>query len=358
MRLLVLKTGALGDVLRSTSILPGLAAAHQDLEVTWITAPAAKPLVAQHPLVQRVLCVSPKDATAVAELGQRLSEEPEWDWILSFDDEEPLCRLASALGSKRLTGAYSLNSGERAYSDDVAEWFGMGLLSRDGKQAADERKVQNQRSHPQIFSDMLGIQMGQPELPLSDKVLARAECFATDTRLRSAGLVVGLNTGAGGRWRTKAMDEAQVVLLAQQLHEHLAGRVTFLLLGGPDEKERNERLSASMSGAGLSLVHGGTANSLEDFAGKVSLCDLLIVSDSMALHVALARHIPVVAFFAPTSAAEIELYGLGEKVISTAPDYCSYRPDADNSTITAERVGAAALRVLAERQLGPPLTPS
>jgi heptosyltransferase-2 len=52
----------------------------------------------------------------------------------------------------------------------------------------------------------------------------------------------------------------------------------------------------------------------------------------------------VVAFFAPTSAAEIELYGRGEKVQSTAPDACSYRPDADNATLTVERLAPAVLR--------------
>lgn len=351
MRLLVLKTGALGDVLRSTSILPGLAKQHPDLEVTWVTAPAAKPLVDQHPLVHRVLCVGPKDATAVADLGQRLAGEGAWDWILSFDDEEPLCRLASSLESARLSGAYLDGAGQRAYTDDVAEWFGMGLLSRDGKEAADARKVANERSHPQIFADMLGIEMGRPALPLADRVLARAESFATDSRLRSRGLVIGLNTGAGGRWRTKAMDEVQVAELAARIHRDLDGKVTFLLLGGPDEKERNERLADSLEKGGQAVVHGGCGNSLEDFAGKVSLCDLLIVSDSMALHMALAREVPVVSFFAPTSAAEIELYGLGEKVVSTSPDYCSYRPDADNSSITAERVGEAAMRVLTARKL-------
>ncbi len=351
MRLLVLKTGALGDVLRSTSILSGLAKLHPDLDVTWVTAPAAKPLVDQHPLVQRVLCVGPKDATAVADLGQRLAGEAPWDWILSFDDEEPLCRLASTLESARLSGAYLDETGQRAYTDDVAEWFGMGLLSRDGKEAADARKIANERSHPQIFADMLGIEMGRPALPLADRVLARAECFATDSRLRSGGLVIGLNTGAGGRWRTKAMDEDQVAKLAAHLDSELQGRATFLLLGGPDEEERNERLSAALTKGGQTVVHGGSGNTLEDFAGKVSLCDLLIVSDSMALHMALARNVPVVCFFAPTSAAEIELYGLGEKVVSTSPDYCSYRPDADNSSITAERVGEAALRVLASRDL-------
>ena len=48
-----------------------------------------------------------------------------------------------------------------------------------------------------------------------------------------------------------------------------------------------------------------------------------------------------------TSAAEIELHGRGEKVVSTAPDVCSYRPDADRSTLTPERLYAAVERVLA-----------
>ena len=52
MRTLVIKTGALGDVLRSTSILPGLAERHPDLDVTWVTAHAARSLVEHHRLAR------------------------------------------------------------------------------------------------------------------------------------------------------------------------------------------------------------------------------------------------------------------------------------------------------------------
>jgi hypothetical protein len=58
----------------------------------------------------------------------------------------------------------------------------------------------------------------------------------------------------------------------------------------------------------------------------------------------------MVTFFAPTSAAEIDLFGLGEKVASTSADYCSYRAEVDRSTITVERLVAASLRVLAAHQ--------
>jgi heptosyltransferase-2 len=54
-----------------------------------------------------------------------------------------------------------------------------------------------------------------------------------------------------------------------------------------------------------------------------------------------------VAFFAPTSAAEIELYGRGGKVVSTAHDACSYRRDADTSSLTPERISAALVEQIA-----------
>jgi heptosyltransferase-2 len=56
------------------------------------------------------------------------------------------------------------------------------------------------------------------------------------------------------------------------------------------------------------------------------------------MHLAVSQRIPTIAFFAPTSAAEIDSFGLVLKIASTSPDYCSYRPMADNSTITAERI--------------------
>ena len=40
------------------------------------------------------------------------------------------------------------------------------------------------------------------------------------------------------------------------------------------------------------------------------------------------------------------VYGRGEAVCSTAPDYASYRADADTSTLTVARLAPAALRVL------------
>jgi heptosyltransferase-2 len=344
--LLIIKTGALGDVLRTTSVLPGLRARHPDSPLVWLTAVGAVDLVRTHPLVDEVIAIdlgADPSAWREAFAGRRFGT------VLSLDDERELCVLASELECEDLRGARAGADGTLGYTDDVAPWFDMGLLSRHGKEAADRLKAANRESHPALFARMLGVEAGRSELVLPRSSLDLAAAFAAERGLDRPRPLIGLNTGAGGRWESKQLTVERTVELAARIDRAHDGRVAFLVLGGPEETERNRELVGAL-GAGhhpVRAVDAGCDNSLLDFAALVDLCDLVVTSDSLALHVAVARRVPCVCFFAPTSAAEIELYDLGEKVESTAPDACSYRPDADRSTLTPERIAAAVERVLA-----------
>ena len=346
----MIKTGALGDVVRTTSILPGLARKHPGLRVTWLTAEGALDLVRGNRRIARTVGVDPSDERALGRVGDELART-HWERVLSFDDEAPLCALASRLGGPaaegRISGAYLDERGERRYTADVAPWFDMGLLSVHGKREADRLKLVNRASHPAIFARMLAIEMGEPELVLPSEAVRFAGEFAQRHELEGHGPVIGLNTGAGGRWESKKLPWERTVELAAAIARARDGRVTFLLCGGPEEAERNARIGRGLDGHNLRWVDAGTRNSLLDFTALVARCDLLVTSDSLALHLALTQKVPLLAFFAPTPAHEIELYGRGESVASTAPDYASYRADADTSTLTVERLAPAALRVLA-----------
>ena len=346
MKIVLLKTGALGDVLRTTSILPGLHALAPDTSVTWITAYGAEDLVRMHPLVGAVESVDPSNEEQLKDLAQRWAGR--FDRVLSFDDELPLCRLATELAAGKpgsISGAFLDDDGRATYTDDVAPWFEMGLLSKLGKEEADRLKLTNQLSHAAIYAGMLGIEPGEPELFLPPETIANAQAFIGEQELRGRGPLIGLNTGAGGRWESKRLPVHRVAEVALALHEKLGGDATFVLLGGAGEVERNAAIRGAIDGH-VRLVDAGNDWSLLEFAGLIDQLDLLITSDSLALHVAVSRSTPLVAFFAPTSAAEIDLFGRGEKVASTAPDYCSYRSDADTSTLTTERLVAASMRVL------------
>jgi heptosyltransferase-2 len=346
--ILILKTGALGDVLRTTSILPGLRARQPHARTTWVTAPGAVDLVRHHPLVDEVVPFDVGAPGAVEELSARLGATT-WERVLSLDEEEACCRLASSLPAKRLSGAwFDERTLVRRYTPDVAPWFDMGLLSVLGKRAADALKRSNRLSHAQIFARMLGVRAGKPMLALD----ADSEAEGAELRGRLEGDLprpwIGLNTGAGGRWTSKALPVERAVALALAVDEARRGQVGFLLFGGPAEAGRNREIEAALRGR-VKLVDTGCGNALLRFAAYVGLCDLLVVSDSLALHIAIARGVRAVAFFAPTPAAEIDLFGGGEKVESTAPDAGSYRPDADTSTLTVERLLAAVLRQLDSR---------
>jgi heptosyltransferase-2 len=347
-QILILKTGALGDVLRTTSILPGLRARHPRSRTTWITAPGAVDLVRHHPLVDEVATFEASSADAVATLGAKLAATT-WERVISLDEEEGCCRLASMLRAKRLSGAwFDERALARRYTPDVAPWFDMGLLSVLGKRAADGLKRANRQSHAQILAGMLGVRPGKPELGLDPESEQAGEDLRRRLEAEHPRPWIGLNTGAGGRWTSKALPVERVVGLALELHRSLGRKATFLLFGGPPETARNRAIAAGLEGR-VPLADTGCDNPLLRFAAFVSLCDLLVANDSLALHVAIARGVRVVAFFAPTPAAEIDVFGAGEKVESTAPDAGSYRPDADTSTLTVERLRDAALRQLGER---------
>ena len=345
--ILIIKTAALGDVLRTTAILPGLAAQHPGARIVWVTAASAVDLVRTHPLVSEVVAIDTRSSASVDTVRERLLPT-RWTRVISLDDEEPLCALASALQADELNGAFMRKDGQRAYTSDVAPWFDMGLLSVHGKAAADRLKIVNQKSQPQIYAEMLGIGVGKPELHLPRAAIEFADAFAERTQLANNGPVIGLNTGAGGRWVSKQLSVERTIDLAGSLARDLAGRVTFVVFGGESESARNRAILAGMAldPRKPRAIDAGTENTLFEFAALVARCDLLITSDSLALHMAIAQGVQVVSFFAPTSAAEIELYGQGEKVVSTASDYCSYKPDADNSSITVERLLEAVLRQL------------
>jgi heptosyltransferase-2 len=139
------------------------------------------------------------------------------------------------------------------------------------------------------------------------------------------------------------------VELAVLLHDALGSNVRFAILGGVLEAERNRRIVELLGAVeDLSVVDGGTNNGLLEFAAQVACCDVLVSSDSLALHMGVALERPVAAFFAPTSGAEVDLFGRGRSIRSTSSDYCSYRPDADNSSITPERLCSAVLELLNE----------
>ena len=88
----------------------------------------------------------------------------------------------------------------------------------------------------------------------------------------------------------------------QELIEKLGSKkYNLLLLGGPEEVAIIKQLKKEFN----FLVDTGCDNSLLEFAAIVDLCDLVITSDTLALHIATALDKKIIALFGPHQLAKL-----------------------------------------------------
>jgi heptosyltransferase-2 len=317
---LIVKHGALGDVVRTSYLAHALRRKHGDsLRLSWLTASACVPLLRFNPCIDDIW-TSLEEARA-----GRFAR------VFSLDDEADAIDTVARLDAAEVVGAYRDVDGTIAYSDDSAAWFDMGLLSRFGKRRADELKKANERGHADIFAQVFAVDCVLPLFFGSRRLETWAQRWMPE-----GPWYVGINAFAGGRWPSKELPAVEIPRLIDGVLRHGRGRaVKVVLLGAGADYERNLSLAQQFPS---DVMVAATDDSVLRLAAVISRLQLMITSDSLALHLAIAQAVPTIAFFAPTSAAEIDDFGRVAKVISTAPDYCSYRRDADNSTITAERL--------------------
>lgn len=324
-RILVVKLDAVGDVLRTTCILPGLRETYPSSRIDWITREDAVSLFHGNPLVDRVI---PYPGTAWMDILAN-----EYDMVINLDSSPESARIGTlARTGKRIGFGFDPRGHVYPWNKEGVEWFEMGLF--------DDVKMRNRKSYQQIVLEICGLE-GQERsihLYLTEDERNGGRAWAEQKGLSLDRPLIGLNTGAGKRWEHKKWTEegfVELIRLLRSSPEAVASSPQILLLGGPEEEERNRRI---VNRVGEQVIDAGTGHDLRKFFSLVDLCDLLVTGDTMALHVAVALGKKVVALFGPTSAAEIELYGRGRKISSDAPCVGCYRTSCDVRPTCMERI--------------------
>jgi ADP-heptose:LPS heptosyltransferase len=330
-RILIIKLAALGDVIRTAALLPGLRDAWPKSHITWVTRPNAVRMLANHPLIDRLLTF---DAESLCHL-----EHERFDLCLSLDKEPGPSALAMRTDAREKCGI-----GLSAYGTPYplnAECVPYFLLGLD-----DELKFKrNHTSYPQLIYEAVGLEYrGQRyELHPSRAERTRADRVWQILGVAPGEIVVGLNTGAGHVFANKNWPADRFVALARRLTGEHVWRVA--LLGGPEERA----LNTSITQACPDVLDTGCEHRELEFAALVRRCAVVVTGDTMAMHVAIAGGVPVVVLFGPTCPQEIDLYGRGEKIVTRlrcAPCYCRACDRSPNcmEDIGVERVLAAVER--------------
>jgi len=279
MNILVIKMGAIGDVIRTTSILSGLKKKYANCSIDWVTKKESVDALRNNNSISKIHIINDN-------LKNKLKTK-KYDLVINLDDDVEACELASCLNASKIIGAY-LGNGKKTYTKDSALWFDMGLISRFGKIKADLLKARNKKTYQVIVYNILGLdyKKQEPILILDKKNLEFGKNFAYRNKIQKRDIAVGINTGAGDRWEDKKLGIGKTAELIDKLNNKLKNKnVKIILFGGPEEKDRNQEIKKL---AKTEIIDAGCDNSLMEFASLVNLCDILVTSDSLALHIGTA----------------------------------------------------------------------
>ena len=300
-RILILKHAAMGDVLRTTPILYALKRQYPHSFITWMTDPASADLLKYNTMIDRLYIYGTPDLI-------RVSSES-FDLILSLDKEPRTAALAMKIDAKDKRGiglspegnVYPLNS-------EADHYFKLGLSN-------ELKFFENKRSYQDLVCEAVGLSYQQDPyiLNIPDAPRQRAGKILEGIGVSENDRVIGLNTGAGGVFANKNWTTDHYVELINRLTGE--SNLKIILLGGEREKELNE----SLQSRSMRKIYNPGSQGLLDFCGLIERCHLIITGDTLGMHLAIGLKVKLLVLFGPTCAQEIDLYGLGEKIVSTIP---------------------------------------
>ena len=307
-KILIIKIGALGDVIRTTTILPALRKKCPDHYISWLIKENSQELLEGHPLLDEVLIY---DADTLARL-----QIEKYDLVINLDKDQPSTSLAMIVKAQKKLGFGCDENGKTTFFNKEAKYLYENGLN-------DNLNKKNQKSYQEMMFEAIVIPYKGEEYSVVLKNVSQNLIteFMKKYDLKSTDTIIGINTGASPRWPLKRWHTKKFIELTNKLSYELGAKV--MLLGGLLEIERNFDIYRQMliknvyeieKELKIPIIDATRYNNLSEFSYLTNLCDVIVTGDTAPMHIAIAMKKPVVVLFGPTSDREIELYNRGIKI--------------------------------------------
>lgn len=313
MKIMIIKLGALGDVVRTLSILPAIKEKYPSSEIHWITKPNALALFENNPYI-----------ASVQAIPYKTQDSEKFDILYNFDVEEEATKLAVETRADKKFGFYLENGFPIAFNGS-GEYYLNTMFD-------DELKKSNTKTYQEMMFDIAELEWKKQHCPIflgeNDKIYA--DNFIKKNKIESRP-IIGIHMGAGLRWPSKAWSSEKIKEFIVKVKKK---GYEIIIFGGPNELQTFQPLINELENSDIQVLKNNPNNSLKEFASLVNLCNLMVCSDSLALHISLALKKPTIGLFFCTSPSEIEGYGLLKKVVSPLLDiFFPERMDEYNSEL-------------------------
>ncbi len=279
---LVVQTAFLGDVVLTTPLLVALATRHGPLDV--VTTPGAAALLESHPAVRQVIPYDKRGKDrglgGLVRMARRLAAER---YEAAYLPHRSL-RTAALAWLARVPTRVGFDDGWRSLYTDVR------LRPRQAHEV--DRLLALASPAPPGTASM-------PTLAPSDADRAATEAFLREQGI--AGRFVAL--APGSIWGTKRWP------YYDELAGRLAGDAGVVVVGGPEDGELGEAITAAVGRSGGRAVSGCGRLTVRQSAEVIRRAALLVTNDSAPLHLAQAVGTPTVAIFGST----VPAFGFGPR---------------------------------------------
>ncbi len=297
--ILIIKLGAIGDVIRTTPILRKLREEFPNAYINWLTY---SPDILSRSWVDRILNVTPENIELLKNIN--------FDWLINLDKDAIAISLTNIINAKKKSGFIIDNFGHAKPISTKAEehkWL-TGLF--------DDLNKQNNKHYVEEIFDICGYSFSGEEYIL--EVESSGKVWNIDKNKN----VIGLNTGCGGRWTSRLWPTEHWIKLSKDL---LSNGYEVILLGGEQEDEKNKYIQKESGAKYFGYF------SLKVFMDLLNQCNTVVSAVTMAMHLAIGLKKNLILFNNIFNKNEFYLYGKGEIL---EPDFdcnCYFSPTCPNN---------------------------
>ena len=295
MKVLIIKLGATGDVVRTTPLLHRLKG-----QITWVTA--AKNTVLLSGVKDNLHCLSWEE--------REKAQDAQYDLAINLEDTLDVAEFLKSVECREVFGAYADCGNLLRYTKNSARWFDLSLISIYGKKEADNRKFRNRSTYQEIVFAGLGLRFSDERYFFPQ---------AIETGLSGD---VAIAADSGPVWPMKK----------------------WAYYGELKQELEREDLTVNVLPERLSLL---------EHLADVRNHRCLVGGDSLPMHFALGTATPCVTLFTCTSPWEIYDYGVQKKIVSPLLEEFFYKRGYDERATTAITVEEVFTAVMAQLEAAP-----
>lgn len=325
-RIIIIKLDAVGDVLRTTSILPSIKDKYPDSEIIWITKQRSFDVLQDNVLIDEIYF----DTDDLQPLYN-----DEYDIAINLDSGHESCTIMNSIIANQRFGYELVNNRSYPVNEFANEWYWMGV--------DDTFKKANKKTYHQLIHEICGLEYNgaKPSLGVSPAVRNLARQLKEKYDLGYYSEFILINLGGGNRWQYKKWTREGYIDLINRLS--INKNICIGVVAGEEDREFYSDIVMLIKDSS-NIFEFGTENTIEQFISIVYLADKVFTSDSLCFHIATALEKFVVCIVGPTSHTELDVFGKGKIIYSSKVDcLCCYLNKCDKvvtcmNTVSSESV--------------------